>query len=243
MASVTAPFEAGFGQRLRPLLWPGLMTAVMLAILLALGTWQLHRLAWKEAILARIDAAERAPAVPLPSAPRPFQKVIVHGRFVSGPTALYGVEVRDTARGPIMGGQLLSAFRSDDGRLILVDRGWVPASAQSRVPAPSGETDVTGFARAPERPWVFGAPDDPAHHQFFTLDPARIAAALGLHGAVAPFTLVALGDAPPGAVPQPAEHLPRPPNNHLSYALTWYGLALSLAVVFLSWARKRLSTP
>ncbi len=115
-----------------------------------------------------------------------------------------------------------------DGRIILVDRGWVPAAAP--VTAPSGLVTITGYARPPEHPWTFGVADDPAHRQFFHLDPAIIAGALGLNR-VAPFTLMAIGPAEPGD-PIPLEHLPRPPNNHLSYALTWYGLAAALIVIF-----------
>ena len=71
-----------------------------------------------------------------------------------------------------------------------------------------------------------------------TLDPAAIGAALGL-ASVAPFTLVALGPAP---TPPRARRsaLPRPPNDHLSYALTWFGLAACLLVVFVVYVRKAL---
>ncbi|MBN8904164.1 MAG: SURF1 family protein, partial [Rhodospirillales bacterium] len=72
---------------------------------------------------------------------------------------------------------------------------------------------------------------------FYTLDPAAIGRALGLP-TVAPYTIVALGDTPPQRWPDPAKHLPRPPNNHLSYAITWYGLAAALVVIFILWARK-----
>ena len=56
----------------------------------------------------------------------------------------------------------------------------------------------------------------------------------------APFILVALGPAPPEGFPDPAKHLPRPPNNHLQYAITWYGLAAVLVVIFAIWSRKVL---
>ena len=68
----------------------------------------------------------------------------------------------------------------------------------------------------------------------------RSARRLGF-GSVAPFILVAMGPAPPERYPDPARHLPRPPNNHLSYAITWYGLAIALVVIFVLWARKVLS--
>lgn len=220
------------------LLWPGISTLLMLLVLLALGVWQVQRLAWKEAILERIAAAEAAPAVPLPAAPGPFQKVSATGRFLPGPVALYGVEVRDSVTGvPEMGWQHLVPFATG-GRVILVDRGWVPENVAA--PAPAGPVTIVGYARPAERPRMFGVAGDPARRQFFTLDPQPIAAALGLPP-VAPFTLVALGPTRPGVFPAPAEHLPRPLNNHLAYAITWFGLAAALLVVFTVWARKRLS--
>jgi surfeit locus 1 family protein len=211
------------------------MTLLMLSVLLSLGTWQLRRLHWKEGILAQIAAAEAAQPVPMPAAPGPFEKVSVTGRFLPGLAAFYGVEVRDTPSGPVMGRQLVMPLVVG-GRVILVDRGWVPGT--DIVAPPVGLVTITGFARVPEHPRLLGAGDNPTRHEFFTLDPAAIAASLGLSHA-APFTLVALG--PIGEPPIPAQHLPQPPNNHLSYALTWYGLAAALVVVFIAWARGRLS--
>lgn len=214
----------------------------MLLVLLGLGSWQVKRLAWKEAILARIATAEAAAPVTLPADPRPFQKVRVAGHFLPGPTALYGVEVRDLPTGPTMGGQLLAPFTAD-GRVMLVDRGWVPATKTITAPAvapPAGPVTLVGYARPPEHPRMLSPSDDVVGRLFFTLDPERIAVALGLPR-VAPFTFVVLGPTAPGDGPIPAEHLPRPLNNHLSYAMTWYGLAGALVVIFTSWARQRLS--
>ena len=106
-AAAPAAAAAGAAARWRRLLWPGVMALAMLAVLVALGTWQLHRLAWKENILAGIAAAERALAIALPPQPSPFQKVRVSGRLRSDLAAWYGAEVRDTRRGPQLGAQLI----------------------------------------------------------------------------------------------------------------------------------------
>ncbi len=215
------------------------MALAMFAVLLGLGTWQVKRLAWKEAILARIAQAEAAPAIPLPAHPAPFTKVSVRGRFLPGPTALFGVSVQDTPLGPVLGAEQIVPLAREDGAVVLVDRGWVPT--ESGVPAaPTGPVTIEGYIREPDRPRLLGAGDDLARRQFFTLDPTKIGTALGL-ARVAPFTLVAMGRVPPGVTPMPARHLPRPPNNHLSYAITWYGLAAGLVAVFASWARTRLA--
>ncbi len=228
-------------RRLPALLVPSLMTVAMLAILLALGIWQLHRLAWKTTLLARIDQAEAAPAVPLTADPSPFTKVRVRGRFMTGARGLYGVAVHDTGQGPRMGADLLMPLLPADGaRPVLVDRGWVPQSRDQAIPLPEDEVSVDGFVHPAERPGLFSPRDDLATHHFYTLDPAAIGAALGVPNP-APFTLMALGAR--GAdefYPDPARHLPRPDNNHLSYAITWFGLAAALLVIFLVYARKVL---
>jgi surfeit locus 1 family protein len=215
------------------------MTLVMLAILISLGVWQLHRLTWKLGILAQIDHAEAAPAVPLPAHPSLFQKVAVTGTLRPGAVILYGADVRDTPQGPQMGGQLIEPLIRSDGPPVLVDLGWVPdrgPGAADTPPAKGGPATVEGYIRLPEHPGAFSPKDDPAIHRFYTLNPQAMAAALGLADA-APFTLIAMGHVADGVYPSPATALPRPPNDHFGYALTWFGLAATLAGVFAAWAR------
>jgi surfeit locus 1 family protein len=226
-------------QSMRRLLWPSLMTLAMLAVLLGLGTWQVRRLHWKEAILARIARAEAAPPIPLQAVPEPFTKVAVTGHLRADLSAQYAVEVRDTQDGPQMGTFLIQPLERPDAPPLLVERGWVPQKRSTPIAQPQGQTTVAGYIHGPESPGLFSAKDDPAARIFYTLDPAAIGAALGLKR-VAPFILIALGPAPPELWPDPAKHLPQPPNNHLSYAITWYGLAVALVVIFLVWARRTL---
>lgn len=201
----------------------------MLALTIGLGVWQVQRLAWKTALLAEIDRGEAAPAIPLPADPRPFTKVRVTGILRQDLAALYGIEVRTTAAGPALGAFLLNPLERPGADPIIVDRGWVPTDApRDAMPV---KATVEGYVRAPEPPVRFGATDDPAARRFYALDPAAIGAALGLRR-VAPYTLVVLGTVPPGTVPEPAQALPRPANNHFTYALTWFGLAAALLGVF-----------
>jgi surfeit locus 1 family protein len=229
-----------WGGHWHPLLIPAVTTALMLALACSLGVWQVHRLAWKTALLAAIDRAEAGPAIELPAEPPMFAKVKIEGKFLAGRYALYGADVGDTPSGPRMGARLIMALQPADGRpSLLVDRGWVPVEGIGSVTLPDGIVSLEGYIRLPDRPGLFSASDNPAQHRFFTLDPAAIGPALGL-ARVAPFVLVALGPAKPGAYPQPAQTLPRPSNDHLSYAITWFGLGLTLAIVFLLYCRKVL---
>jgi surfeit locus 1 family protein len=217
------------------LIVPGVITLLMLAVLIGLGVWQLERRAWKLSVLAQIDQAESGPAIPMPADPPPFAKVRVTGTLRPDLQARYGSDVRELPSGSAIGAYLIEPLERPGQEPLLVDLGWVPTG---QTVAPSG-TVVEGYIRAPSRPGLFSAKDDPAGRRFFTLDPAPIAASLGL-ARVAPFTLVAMGPVTPGVFPQPAETLPRPPNDHLNYALTWFGLALALVVVFAVYARKVL---
>jgi surfeit locus 1 family protein len=220
------------------------MTAAMVAVLLGLGTWQVHRLAWKEGILAQIDRAEGADPIPLPAEPSPFTKVAVTGEFLFGEESLYGADVRDTAKGPEMGARTIVPLKETNGRILLVDRGWVPLSRSEPIERPAGEVTVSGYVRFGDTAHWFSAKDDVAARRFFTLDTRTIGAAVG-HPDVPPFVLVVLAPASAADLaadrwPDPARHLPRPPNNHLSYIVTWYGLAVALLAIFAVWVRKEL---
>ena len=220
----------------RRLLVPSLITLALLTTLLILGFWQLRRLAWKEGLLAEIARAEHDPPVPLTAQPPArFARVIATGTLRPGKFALYGDDVRDIGPATIMGAQILEILDRPGLPSVLVDLGWVPSDAHTPVKPVSGPAAITGFARPAEQPGWLSAPDDPDSRRFYTLNPAVIGASLGAPD-LAPFTLVAMGPPPP-AGPIPADAMPSLPNNHLSYAFTWFGLAGALVVVFVAWAR------
>ncbi|MGK7866425.1 SURF1 family protein [Falsiroseomonas sp. E2-1-a20] len=221
---------------MRRLLLPALVALPVLGVLLFLGTWQVQRMHWKNGLLAEIAAAEAAPAVPLTPDPRPWTKVAATGRFDHAREALLGLEVR----GAILGSHLLVPLLREDAPPLLVDRGWVPLESRAPIARPEGTVTVEGYVRPAESPGFFAATNDAAGRKFYSFVPAEIAAGLGLPQ-VAPFGLVALG--PANGLPDPARTLPRPTNSHLGYAITWYGLALSLLGVFAVWARRRLREP
>jgi surfeit locus 1 family protein len=224
----------------RRLLVPALTTLLMLVLACSLGVWQVERLAWKTRLLADVDRAETSPAIPLPVDPPAFAKVRTEGKWLPG-YALYGADLGDTLSGPRMGARLIMALQPASGPPILVDRGWVPTERAGDISTPSGPVAVEGYIRRPEHAGLFAPQDDRTQHRFYTLDPAAIGTSLGLAQA-APFVLVSLGPAAAGVYPVPAQALPRPPNDHLSYAITWFGLGLTLVVIFLIYSRKVLRT-
>jgi surfeit locus 1 family protein len=123
---------------------------------------------------------------------------------------------------------------------VIVNRGFVPLDLKD--PAARGEiegrTHVTGLMRQPESRNFFTPADDPETGQYFTRDPALIAHHFGLAPA-APFSVDADPGPAPGGWPRGGASELTFPNNHLAYALTWFGLALALAGVFIAFARHR----
>jgi len=233
------------------LLWPALLTVIGVAILCMLGTWQIMRMGEKHAFIGRLESqAAGAPAAMPAAADWPkldpakldLTRVAASGTFIDGPVT--GVRTTIASGGPGtrqlsgFGRWIFQGFRLEDGGVILVNRGFVPESRLGQIRPASGQARVTGFLRAPEARGSFTPADLPDRHEFYTRDPAAIAASLGLAGA-APFYLEAEregdGMAPPAGV-DAKELIGRIPDNHLSYAMTWFGLALTLIGVFAAYA-------
>ena len=211
-----------------------------MALLISLGVWQLQRRAWKHAILADITRAEQLPPVPLTGIPARFSKVVAHGVWRPS-VALYGVDVRQSADGRThLGAQRLQILARDGAPPLLVDQGWVPTEGAAPAPA-AGSASVEGYVRPPDHPGLLSPEDDLANRRFYTLDPGAIGIALGAPDA-APFTLIAIGQAKRDG-PIQAQNLPRPPDNHLQYAFTWFGLAAALAGVFAVWVAGKRGEP
>lgn len=229
---------------------PAVLTVIGVGVLFYLGAWQWQRMDEKRAFITRLETQAAGSAAPLPSAsdwPRLDLAAVDLTRTVAKGSYLDGIAgVRTTiAAGPPGSRQLsgfgrwvFQGFRLEDGATILINRGFVPEERFSAITPASGQATVTGFLRTPEARNSFTPADLPQKREFYTRDPAAIAASLGLPAA-APFYLEAerQGDGltPPAGV-DAKELITRIPDNHLQYALTWWGLALTLIGVFGAYA-------
>ena len=223
----------------------GAAAVLVFAALVALGAWQLHRLRWKLDLIAAVDARVHAPTSPAPP-PSTWPSITAHadayrhiearGVFLDGETAVQAV----TERGA--GFWILTPLRTDTGFIVLVNRGFVPldrrAPASHSRPS-SGEVTVAGLLRLSEPNGAFLRSNDPAADRWYSRDVAAIAAARHL-GSIAPYFIDA--GALPGASDVPVGGLTviAFPNNHLIYALTWFGLAAMLAGAAIWVARDEL---
>jgi len=232
-----------------------IFAAVGFLILVSLGVWQVQRLQWKEALIARVDSRLDAPPVPAPGpqawptldlAAAEYEPLTVTGHYLNDKEA-HVVFALTEPKGPVggIGYMVMTPFETGDGWIVYVNRGFVPQDRKD--PASRGEgiivgtTTVSGLLREASRAAWFSPADDPAHNEWFSRDPGAFAAASGLPAEkVAPYIIDAVADPTlAGGLPQGGETLVSFPNNHLQYALTWFGLAIALAVIFTTFALRQ----
>ena len=236
---------------------PTIFAIVGIAILAGLGLWQLDRKVWKENLIAAMtERLAREPA-DLPARDRwahllqgreEFARVGFPAEFLPGQEALVysaGSALRPDVQGP--GYFVFAPARLAGGSIVLVNRGFVPAELKSpaarAVGEPHGPTTVTGLLRISEPHGGFLRANQPTAGRWYSRDVAAIARARGLAN-VAPYFIDA--DATPDNRDWPRGGLTviHFRNSHLSYALTWFGLAF-MVLVWAAWAAldRRLRTP
>ncbi|WP_374597250.1 SURF1 family protein [Brevundimonas sp.] len=211
-----------------------IVCAIALALLVGLGTWQVQRLQWKQGLIARSEAAATQPPVSLETLAQlrdpEFRKAVLTCDLQNQPF----VELQSIHDGQA-GVRLISACES-----WLIDLGFVADTVSARPERqPAAIPGIVAEARKVEAPNGF-APL-PEGNRFYARDTAAMSRALGIDGPVRPYVLFATGS----AWPQWAELQPSAPpaafsNNHLGYALTWFGLALAVIGFYIALLRRRL---
>ncbi len=223
----------------RPSLWPTLFLIGSLPVLLWLGTWQLQRLEWKLGLVEQMEARLDAPAINLegasPGVEDKFRRYRLSGAFMNG-VEFHWLATSETYG---IGYLIFSPFVLQDGRRVIVNRGFVPAPLKDALAErPGGTATFEAIARAPEMPGTLDAENDVAANIWFTRDVAAMAALAGGDGYL-PIYLETVGDVPEDVWPKPGVAKVTLVNNHLDYALTWFGLAVVLVVIYLVFHRSQ----
>jgi surfeit locus 1 family protein len=214
-----------------------LFSVLGIVVLSALGVWQVERRTWKLALIDRVD--QRIHAAPVP-APGPdawpainrdddeYRRVKITGRFANDRETLVDAT---TERG--MGFWVMTPLITPDGFTVMVNRGFVPVdrrdSATRAAGQIEGETTVSGLVRMTEPKGTLLRANDPAAGRWYSRDIAAIAKARDLNR-VAPYFIDADATANPGGLPVGGLTVVSFYNHHLLFALTWFALALMLAV-------------
>lgn len=209
-----------------------LFLTIALLGFIALGVWQIQRMQWKQALIERVDSRISATAVAAPARAQwasvsidsnEYQRVFVEGQFLSVPdTKVQAL----TEAGP--GWWLFSPLQTDDGQVVLINRGFVPSKdlAQAKTPD-TGTQRVEGLLRISEPQGRVLRKNVPSEDRWYSRDVGAIATKRGLQH-VAPYFIDADARAD-ASWPRGGMTVVKFRDNHQQYALTWFGMALLTA--------------
>lgn len=242
------PADAGrqYAPRLKIFVFGGLLVAALVAAFVSLGRWQWHKYSAKVVLQAELDELSRAAPVALPpdltqaDAVR-MRRVVVAGEFDAAHQFL--VDNRIDQATERAGYHVVTPLRiAGSQTLVLVNRGWIPAAADRRLPEgiapPTGHVELTGIAVVPpSRFFMLASPPASGWQTVWqNLDLARFAASVRVP--VQPVVVQLDAVAPHGF----ARNWPRPDERaeqHLSYALQWFGFAASTVMIWLYFLLRR----
>ncbi len=213
-----------------------LMSCVVLAalaILVGLGTWQLQRLAWKEGLIARIETRLAEAPVPLPATltdESNFLRVKISGTYDHAKAQYFY-----TLNKGEIGWRVLTPFQPQAAAPFMVDRGYVPDAQKPLAAAgQSGPVEIIGAVRLDYLEKVLFTPDnDPGANSWYWFDLPAIGKTTGVSG-LRPMVLQLDTSDHSGAWPAATALSPKLSNKHFGYALTWFGLAITLLGVYIA---------
>lgn len=237
--------------KLRPIFWPTLMMVPIVLFALGLAGWQMERREWKWGILDRIAENQAAP-------PMPFDELIKgdplrreYGRVRVAGTLLNDKEYHLAARSlkDDVGIQIITPLRTDDGTIVLFDRGFVPSEKKDpktrAAGQPTGRVELIGIVRRNQVKRYFAPDNDPGKNFFFHVDvPLMRKMAGGKPDPVLDTFFLEADAAPnPGGLPVGGQTRLDIPNDHLQYAITWFLIAMAGIGVYLAyhWENGRLT--
>lgn len=240
----------------RGILGLALIALVMIGVLTSLGVWQLQRRTQKHALIAALTERLAAAPVALPASSQwaaltpardEFRRVTFNATFARKPDAMVyssGSAVRSDVSGPGTWAFLPALIGT--GESVVVNTGFVANTMQDRAqqgraakPLVTGApVAMSGYLRFPEKPGALTPDLDMPKRLWFTRDIAAMAQALGW-GEVAPFYIDLESPAPASGVPKPGPLDVRLKDDHLNYAITWFGLALTVLGGFVAWVMQR----
>jgi cytochrome oxidase assembly protein ShyY1 len=236
----------------------GIFTLMTLALLIGLGVWQLQRRVEKHALIAQLTERLAAAPAALPplaqwSALTPardeFRRLRFSATYESRPDAMVysaGSAIREDISGP--GTWAFLPARLPTGEAIVINTGFVQNTMQDRAQqdravarlVTGAPVTLTGYIRFPESPGALTPRENIAKRLWFARDHQAIARALGW-GEVAPFYIDLETPAPESGIPKPGPLEVHLKDDHLQYAITWFGLAGAVVIAFGVWLRGQRS--
>jgi surfeit locus 1 family protein len=215
-----------------------ILVSLAVLALCGLGVWQVKRLQWKTDLLARVQALQYAPAEPLNvalnhvQAGRDVDFIRVTTACESGSPAPAARVYTVTDDGPGWRPIVLCRLKAGPYSAVLLDLGFEPDGARAADTTLAAPPELVGVLRSAPRHRPFMATPVNGPGEFGWRDAHGIAAALGAPDAAPVFLMLEQPAAAKAIRPQPAPI--DIPNNHLGYAITWFGLAAALIAIYIA---------
>lgn len=214
-------------------LLPTFITLICVPVLLGLGAWQVQRLHWKRELIATIG--ERVQQAPVDVSfldgmyDADYRPAKAEGVFQNDKEIFIIATSLTTGEG---GYHVVTPLLLDSGAYLFVDRGWIPFERKDKqFSLPQGRVEIDGILRVPSKPSWLQPKNDPDEGNWYNIDLPAMAATDQL-GQFLPFVLDAGSSDQDDQYPIGGQTRLTLPNDHFSYAVTWFSLAIVVVIIY-----------
>jgi len=227
-------------QKHKKINYPLIFTVFSIITLICLGFWQIKRMYEKQEFLTNLKTNLAKPPTEIDISSNNMilaTKIIINGQFISGHDLhLYGQRSGSSDKN---GYYLLSPFKTDDNKIVIVARGWFSQLNKRKMFNVSnpGHQSITGVILMAEKQKLFVPHNDLKNNVWFTLDLQQIAKAIKMD--IENYYLLSFDeeDLPANLEPISSKSLLSIRNDHLQYAITWFALAIAIMVIYIVYSR------
>ena len=192
-------------------------------LLVSLGLWQAQRLVWKNNLIARIETAQAEPALTAWQDSADYRNIEIEGTFIHDRS----LHLVGRPKGSSMGFFILTPLQLEDGKTVLVNRGWAPEGEKIAMP---GASLIRGVVRPAREKRYFSPDNQPEKNVWFYEDIPAMSRVTNL--TLENGVIEAVGTPEKGIYPQPGDGKISLRNDHLGYAITWFALAAIGLIMF-----------
>jgi surfeit locus 1 family protein len=197
----------------------------------SLGTWQLHRLQWKQNLINQISEGLKSTPIRYSQIiNKNYQKVILAGEYdFKNQIYLYSLNGKGQP-----GFDVVTPFETTSRENVLVNRGWIKKELKNKAEINFSSKNITGMLRQANRKNLFTPDNDLEENIWFSLNLEDVQKITGKK-----FNqfIVYLEDRNIN-IPKPKKITVDVPNNHLKYAITWYSISISILFYYLYFRKK-----
>lgn len=206
-----------------------------ICLFLALGQWQLHRLAWKEGLIYQLNSAYTDTTTFDSGAENTnFKPVMIRGELLHEHSIAIGIRTHNGKAGK----HLFTPLKTENNQIVFINRGWIPLRTDLPIVQPKGAVQICGVITIPEKPGFFTPHNVPCRHEWYSFNSAELRRHLNAKEVsntdqILDYYISAKNSTEDINLPLPVNIKASLRNPHLGYAVTWFGMAIACSVCYL----------